>query len=334
MKKISVIVPFYNVEEYLEDALLSLKNQTYHNFEVIMVNDGSKDNSCRIARSFLKDKRFTLKNLSKNSGLSVARNVGIDLAKGDYIYFFDSDDVLPINLFSYLIKALKNTDLVSFNSTNLVDGSSNHVINKIISESDYFNNEMFELLLKGKIETAPWSFIFKRKFLTDEQVRFPKGKNFEDITFTPKLFTKIKSMKVIKFAPAGYLYRVNRKGSITNSFDFRSIAKQFEDKYELNNQKYLFLMNTFRDKSLINEWLVKELVSIYIEYYDYLYNSVYKSSFDKIADRIKRHSQHLKFVNFSFKEKIEYHVVLNRGLQMVFFNLRKLKNVKFYGNHM
>ena len=83
MKKISVIVPFYNVEKYLKDALISLEKQTYNELEVIMVNDGSEDNSCKIAEEFLKDKRFKLVNLRENSGLSVARNVGIDLSNGD-----------------------------------------------------------------------------------------------------------------------------------------------------------------------------------------------------------------------------------------------------------
>lgn len=333
MKKISVIVPFYNVEKYLKDALISLEKQTYNELEVIMVNDGSEDNSCKIAEEFLKDKRFKLVNLRENSGLSVARNVGIDLSNGDYIYFFDSDDILPVNLFSYLVRALDNTDLVSFNSLDFDDKPLNLVIKDVISANSYSGREAFELLLKGKIETAPWSFIFKRKFLLDKNIRFPKGKNFEDIIFTPKLFTKIKNMKVLEFNPAGYLYRSSRKGSITNSLDFASAAKQLKDKYELNNQKYLFLIKCFRNKKLIEEWFVKELVSTYIEYYDYLYNSSYRYVFDNIVHKIQKHSKNLKFSTFSIKEKIQYHVVLNKYLRVPFFNLRKAKNIKLHSSY-
>ena len=94
--KFSIIVPIYNVEKYIEKCLQSIKDQTFKNFEVIMVDDGSTDNSNKIMKLFEKDKRF--KSYSKkNGGLSDARNYGIQYTTGDYLLFIDSDDYIDKN---------------------------------------------------------------------------------------------------------------------------------------------------------------------------------------------------------------------------------------------
>ena len=95
--KISVIVPVYNVEKYLKQCLDSIVNQTYKNLEIIIVNDGTKDNSMKIVEEYLQDKRIKVIN-KENGGLSSARNIGIKEATGDYISFIDSDDYISLNM--------------------------------------------------------------------------------------------------------------------------------------------------------------------------------------------------------------------------------------------
>ena len=123
---ISVIMPVYNVEKYVSDCIESVLNQTYKNFELIIVNDGSTDNSLNEAKKYLCDSRVHIYS-QENKGLSAARNTGLKCVKGDYIYFIDSDDVINQNLFDLLIGEFSNhqeTDLISFGYTEFETGLS------------------------------------------------------------------------------------------------------------------------------------------------------------------------------------------------------------------
>ena len=107
---ISIVIPIYNAEKYLEECLNSIKNQTYKNFEVIMVNDGSKDESETICKRFLEyDARFRYFT-KENGGVSSARNLGLDNVKGDFITFIDSDDWIAENHLELLINSIKKTN--------------------------------------------------------------------------------------------------------------------------------------------------------------------------------------------------------------------------------
>lgn len=301
MVKLSVIVPIYNVEKYLEEALESLKEQTFRDFEVIMINDGSTDNSQKIAEKFLDDNRFKLHNNRLNGGLSHARNNGIDLAKGEYIYFFDSDDYLPNNLFEYLVSELNDADIVSFNSTYLNRRNLEN-INRIVKKKGFSRKQAVSLLLNHSIETAPWSYIFKQKLL-DNHIRFPEGYNFEDITFTPKILEKISKMELIEFAPAGYYYRI-RQGSITNSMNTKSRIREVRDKQVLNKEKLNYLLK-YHNKKEVYEWYVKELCMLYIQYYDSL-SSEYKTNFMQIRNEVKYYSKDVSIMSWQLRDKMAY----------------------------
>lgn len=109
---ISIVIPIYNAEKYLEECLNSIKNQTYKNFEVIMVNDGSKDDSETICMNFLRsDSRFRYLK-KENAGVSSARNVGLDNVEGDYITFIDADDWVDENYLELLIATVKKIILI------------------------------------------------------------------------------------------------------------------------------------------------------------------------------------------------------------------------------
>ena len=111
--KFSIIVPVYNVEKYIEKCLESILNQTYDNFEIIVINDGSTDNSKKILDNYKTNKKIKIIN-QDNQGLSIARNNGLGAASGDYILFIDSDDYIEEELLSTLNKNINNEDLIRF----------------------------------------------------------------------------------------------------------------------------------------------------------------------------------------------------------------------------
>ena len=128
---ISVIVPVYNVEEYLEECLNSILVQTYTNLEILIVNDGSTDNSLEILQEFSqRDSRITIFT-KENGGLSSARNLAIDEAKGEYFTFIDSDDYIEENYIEYLMKSLidNEADISIVNSYHMINGKRKDIIN-------------------------------------------------------------------------------------------------------------------------------------------------------------------------------------------------------------
>lgn len=335
-KKISVIVPIYNVRDYLEEALNSLKKQTFKNFEVIMVNDCSTDDSISIARKFLEDERFLLINRKKNGGLSKARNTGIKYAKGEWIYFFDSDDILPCNLFELLVKNMSiitKLDLIWFNYTDLSQIKNINKPINIKSQKILSKNQTYKLLIENQLPTAPWSYIFKKKILNkNSKIRFPDGKFFEDITFNPLLISQIRYMLLIKFNPGGYFYRSKRVGSITNSLSEEKICKQISDWSELDTQKYKILLQEYDEADkVIQEWYVKELIRLYFDYLLILVqeNKIYIYKTKKfIFDKIKLNIDSVligRHINLSLTEKLKLRMMNNPVLISFYFKILKLK---------
>lgn len=169
--KISVIVPVYNVEKYLKQCLDSIVNQTYKNLEIIIVNDGTKDNSMKIVEEYLQDKRIKVIN-KENGGLSSARNIGIKEATGDYISFIDSDDYISLNMYEDLVKNINGEDIIIFNYSRLDDKTKKIVKNKYIK-----NNKMIILdkklnYLYSRIELVCWNKIYKATFIKEKKINF------------------------------------------------------------------------------------------------------------------------------------------------------------------
>lgn len=312
---ISVVIPVYNVEKFLRLALNSVKNQTFKNFEAIIVNDASTDNSLKVVNDFLVDSRFKLCNCKINGGLSKARNMGTKLAKGKYIYYFDSDDILPTNLFENLLKNFdEKIDLISFNYCNLSVQSVSK-ITQIKSIIQYDHVGLMDLVLKDQINHAPWSYIFKRQILIDNPyITFPNGHNFEDISFNVELFSKVNNVKIINFSPAGYFYRDGRSGSISNSFDGEKLNNQIEDKLFLDDIKYNILLKEIKSKRKVDMWYVNELCGMYIEYKEYLLKNSYNisSSTDMLLKKVVKKIKNKKYIlrYLPLKQKIKSEIIL------------------------
>lgn len=187
---VSIIVPVYNVERYLSQCLTSIKEQTYKNLEIILVNDGSTDNSKQICDQFcLQDSRFNLIS-GPNGGLSNARNLGLKQARGEYVYFVDSDDWLNCDLISEVVDIFKQfeVDVVAF--------SYNEVLGTYTTTAGYSNPELGSVnssealshLFRGSFGSYAWKFIARRDLYINNNITFPKGRRFEDVATTYKVF--------------------------------------------------------------------------------------------------------------------------------------------------
>lgn len=214
-KMISIVIPVYNVEEYLERCIKSILEQTYREFEAIFVNDGSEDNCKMILYKYAElDDRIVVVN-QKNMGLSGARNTGIKHAKGEYVTFIDSDDWVSHNYLSILVDVLKkeSPDIISVKSL-VVHDEDKERNSTIINGYDVFNKKPADALFSGKISNFVWGKLIKREILDKFEPLFPVGRRYEDIATMYKIFDC--ADKVVQVNEMLYFY-FQRKDSITGT---------------------------------------------------------------------------------------------------------------------
>lgn len=213
MKLLSVIIPVYNVKPYLEKCVESIVDQTYHNLQIILVDDGSTDGSQTICDELAqKDSRIVVIH-KENGGQSTARNVGMDRAKGDYIAFVDSDDWLERNMYEVLINQLEahDADLVAC-SFYECKGDEKKAVGDSKNISVFNTEEIF--INKNQLRFLVWNKVFRRSFV--EKLRFVPGQVYEDFHFCRQVFLKTK--KLIYLDVPFYDYRISRPGNTNSSF--------------------------------------------------------------------------------------------------------------------
>ena len=216
---ISIIVPIYNVYPYLQLCLESIEKQTYSHFEVLLINDGSRDNSKDMCLEFVeRDKRFKYFE-QKNAGLSAARNTGILNARGEFITFIDGDDFIESNYLEELYyTSLKNDSEIVVGSYKRFNEEDNNYYIHVFDyrEEHYKYRELIEniaqLEIRGIEFETSWGTLFHRRLF--ENVLFPVGKNIEDTRTNYKLY--MESCKTSYIHKDLYIYRI-RKGSLINS---------------------------------------------------------------------------------------------------------------------
>lgn len=214
MIKVSVIVPVYNVEAYLPKCLDTLVKQTLQDMEIIVVNDGTKDNSQAVIDSFV-SKYPNVTGLTKeNGGLSDARNYGMQFAKGEYIGFVDSDDYVEYDMYKILYHKAKEKDY------DIVECNLHHVYENgsIDTEIAEQLTDPKEMLMLGR--SVVWNKIYRRKWLEDSGVVFPKGYIYEDVEFFSKLVPHIRSYAYVEEA---CIYYVQRGNSINNKQTMKTL---------------------------------------------------------------------------------------------------------------
>ena len=219
MAKVSVIVPVYNVEDYLRECLDSLINQTLEDIQIILVDDGSKDNSGIICDEYAKkDSRISVIH-KENGGQSSARNAGLEIASGEYVLFVDSDDYIVENALEVLFGNAYEYDV------DIIHGDIDNDRERLEDESfrkldcDYKKVGCGEFL-EAKIETmtydiVPFLYFIKREYLEKNNIKFLEGYFYEDQLWTMQLLSNGASIVKVRFPY--YYYRMDRPGSTTNN---------------------------------------------------------------------------------------------------------------------
>jgi glycosyltransferase involved in cell wall biosynthesis len=196
-KLISVIVPVYNVSKYLRQCVDSIINQSYKNLEIVLVDDGSTDSSGDLCDEYAKvDSRVKVIH-KENGGLSDARNAGLDIATGEYVGFADSDDFIHCDMYRILAMNLEmeNADMAIGNWKEFHDGDEETLTDSRSGNTQVFLGiETLEFLIYGKdgyrISFSVWDRLYKRELINE--FRFPKGKCYEDVVWSAKVFYKAK----------------------------------------------------------------------------------------------------------------------------------------------
>ena len=210
---ISVIVPVYNVEKYIEKCLKSLVEQTLKNIEIIIVNDGSTDNSKKIISKFA-EKYSNIKYYEKtNGGLSSARNYGIKYANGEYVAFLDSDDYVEKNLYELMYKKAlqENSDMVECDFIWEYYGKNGDIVKTKKDKRKKFKT-LNQYVKNARV--VAWNKLIKKQIIDDFNIRFPEGLIYEDIEFFYKLFPHLNKISYVNIYGIHY---VQRNGSILNS---------------------------------------------------------------------------------------------------------------------
>ena len=231
LPKISIIIPVYKVEKYLNRCMMSIIGQTYTNLEIILVDDGSPDNCPELCDCWCrKDNRVHVIH-KKNGGLSDARNAGIEAATGDYILFVDSDDYIMTDMCEKMIKVAEDTHADMVVCSFIWKYPTEEKVQSMVignTIQSFTNIELLKIFfMKKTVElTVAWNKLYQRRlFFTQEHIRYPVGKLHEDEFTTYRLIYEAKNITII---PDALYYYVQRDASIMSEFRSRNLNDSIE----------------------------------------------------------------------------------------------------------
>lgn len=251
--KISVIIPFYNAQEYLKKCLETVVNQTVKEIEIILIDDASCDDSIQMAQDFAKtDSRIKILTNEKNKGQGYSRNLAVEQAKGKYVAFVDADDWLELNMYEELFKKAENTDadIAKCQFYHVYsDQKEKYRYTGLIQDYDkvykYSDNP---LVLLGQSVSVVWNGMYKREFLLNKALKFNEKIKYEDTLFHWQAF--IEAEKIVFTDEYLYFYNRSNEGS-----DTAKIKKYYY--FILENLKLI-------KKYILEKNLQKELTNAYI----------------------------------------------------------------------
>ena len=296
--KVSVIIPIYDVEKYIDRCLNSVKNQSFTDFEVIMINDGSPDKSKDIAQKYVDtDERFTLIN-QENQGIANVRNKGLTLAKGEYICFVDSDDFCTKDYLEKLYNTAKknNADIVccAFSVYN-ENNSKNRMVNtRNLKGGTYSNKQATNLVIRDyTLKAYLWNKIWKRDLFIKNNILFPHMNCFEDAVVVPKLMHF--ANKLVAIDDCCYYYVIRDTSALTKHTTFKTL------------NEYLIIMEILRN--FFEENNIYDLYKYSFRYYSVLkklctfkmLREVYKN-IETHKGFIKNYINIIKYVNYTISK--------------------------------
>ena len=310
--KFSLIIPAYNVEKYIKKCLDSVLNQTYNNYEIIIINDGSTDNTSKILESYKSNKKIKIIN-QENKGLSNARNTGVSNAKGDYILFIDSDDFIEKELLEILNKTIKDEDLVRF-QIKILDET-----NKIIKEykEETFNNlngiEAFNKLSKYNLVELAVCYAYKKDTFLKNNYKFEEKTYHEDFGLIPYII--ISSKKVTSINYIGYNY-LQRKNSIMNNTDYKKEIKKSNDVLKHYKNLIKWSQNIKGDLTIYKSFIANSVIlkSLNLKEKDYK-NYIKKLKEYKVYDNLLTNNKENKIKKILIKISPKLYYKIIRGLK-------------------
>jgi len=239
MERISIVIPVYNVEQYLAKCLDSLLAQTNKDFKVIVVNDGSKDGCQNIIDEYVKKyPKFINGYQKENGGLSDARNYGMQYVDTEFVLFIDSDDFVEPNLVEKVLGQVENeVDMVVFDYNQYYEKEDKKVVihNGLPEGRNYSIKENPEIMVT--IKNAAWNKLYRTSLFKENYIEYPKGYRYEDLGTTFKLLLHTRTIRFLNIPLVNYL--VDRSGNITTTYDKKvydilAMVKENNDYYRQN----------------------------------------------------------------------------------------------------
>lgn len=331
--KISIVIPVYNVEKYIEKCVFSILEQSFSDFELILVDDGSTDGSLGLLEGFQESSPDKVRVITQqNKGASVARNAGIVESKSDYIMFVDSDDFLEKDMLELMYEsAIKNdSDLVLCNAKVVTDEeckfirewSSGELTQKV--QSIFENKDLINTVLP-----APWGKLYKKELFTQNEISFPLGLRNQDLGTTPRILSHCNRISKVNKPLYNYRYRT---GSAMRTYDYKI----------MDAAKNLEIVKRYFEKRDLAEEFSEQLEYLFIEHL--LFRAIYRVKFveeDSLRNELTKNIclvlneefpnwyKNKNISNLPFKKKVYLNLVRlgHIGKVMNLFQLKK----KFVG---
>lgn len=325
---VSIVIPCYNVEAYIPECLTSLQNQTYISFEIICVDDGSEDNTREIIEKFVSEDRRIKLVCQEHSFAGSARNLGMDYAKGEYLFFLDADDYYDSTLLEKMVICAteKNLDIVvcdAFFMDNITGEITkpSHILNKEkIAKYDVFSKNDFPNGIVSITCYGPWTKLYRRSFIEKNHLRFMSTKRNNDIYFT--YISMILANRIGSVNERLIYYRTNNscslQGTISDVF-----SKDFYAAFcEIKNRLQEYGLYDENQKEYLNR-LVAQCNSVLLAQKDYKH---FVEAFSFIKEIVFSSLDVYAFIDkLEYQNELRVHHVLNMNANEYLFNIYSCK---------
>lgn len=305
-KLLTIIVPVYKVKDYLRKCVDSILAQTYKNFELILVDDGSPDECGAICDSYREiDKRVKVIHKT-NGGLSSARNAGLEIANGKYIGYVDSDDWIEPTMYEDMIRVLEDNDCQMVEcAINVVSGNEIKKVPEegveIISGRDALIRHLDTIHIYSMPRPSVWSKLYKREFWLEN--RFPEGKIHEDYLLT--CMALYESGEVGLLHKGLYNHLVDNSGSICNA--------KFSKRDLFRGTQYQYIVDYLSTK---NDKILHDMAKV--NYFCYMVTAIWKCDQNGLRNEVKEyinivqnHKDQIRHLSFSWKKKFDLFLIIN-----------------------
>lgn len=321
---ISVIVPAYNVEKYIKTCLDSLINQTYSNFEIIVINDGSTDQTEEILRSYQANPKFRIYS-QKNGGLSAARNRGIKLANGELVCFIDSDDSVKSDYLEKLAAPFFEDSDVDITVCGYQEKFENTEINHVLKSQKITGRKATkDLLIKQQdFDVLAWNKLYRKKLYSDNHIEYPVGQIHEDNLTTYKLFSH--AQKVFYISDALYIYQRTHSEITKNLYSKEKTLKRLQVKEQMAIEAGQYL----QDPDLKRSAEVALLLA-YFAFLDHAINRrIEKSYYQVYLKKIKKLSSS-QFKNPFLTKKLCFYLKLIHSPRGILYQIFRKITLRVY----